>query len=122
VKRATGGFTIVEVLVAVVVLSVGIVAMAGSAATVTRMIGRGQKATRAAQVASQRFEQLRLQAYSAAPKCTGLAGGTATSAYGVTEKWVVTANGTSRTLVDSVTYKAARGGTHTDVLTTIIEC
>ena len=46
-KRSTAGFTIAEVLVAIVVLSVGVVAMPGSSALVTRMIGRGQRATRA---------------------------------------------------------------------------
>ncbi|MBA3344628.1 MAG: prepilin-type N-terminal cleavage/methylation domain-containing protein, partial [Gemmatimonadales bacterium] len=41
-KRAPAGFTLVEVLVAVVVLGVGIVALAGASAMATRMIGQGQ--------------------------------------------------------------------------------
>lgn len=123
-KRAEGGFTLVELLVAVVILGVGIVALAGASALVTRMIGRGQMATRTAQVASQRLEQLRLVANSTSPKCTsgGFASGTANGTMGMTEKWVITASGSSRTITDSVKYTAARGQTHTDVLTTIIEC
>lgn len=121
-KRSARGFTLIEVLIAVIVLGVGVVALASSSAMVTRMIGRGKMATRASQVASQRLEALRLLAHSTTPKCTALANGTSTSNLGVTEKWIITASGSSRTIVDSVKYNTASGGTHTDVLTTIIEC
>lgn len=123
-KQPTGGFTLVEVLIAVMMLGVGVVAMAGSSAAVTRMISRGQMATRASQVASQRLEALRLLAYSTDPRCTSgqFAGGTATNPIGVKEKWVIVASGSSRTITDSVTYNTGRGRTHTDALTTVIEC
>ncbi len=124
-KRSARGFTLIEVLIAVIVLGVGVVALASSSAMVTRMIGRGKMATRASQVASQRLEVLRLLAYSTTPKCTSgqFANGTSASNWqGVTEKWIITASGSSRTIVDSVKYNTASGGTHTDVLTTIIEC
>jgi prepilin-type N-terminal cleavage/methylation domain-containing protein len=62
--RTRSGFTLVEVLVAVTILTVGVVAMAGSTATVTRMINRGKVDTRAAQLATQRMEELRRIAYS----------------------------------------------------------
>ena len=48
-KQSSAGFSLVEVLVAIVVLGIGIVAMVGSSAMVTRMIGRGKVETRAAQ-------------------------------------------------------------------------
>jgi prepilin-type N-terminal cleavage/methylation domain-containing protein len=126
VKRSRAGFTIVEVLVAVTVLGVGITALVGSSAMVTRMIGRGQKATRAAQIASQRLEKLRLIAYSTSPKCTALANGNAAAGSmgvsGVSETWVVVANGKQRTITETVSYKTALGQTHNEVLTTVIEC
>ncbi len=67
--RARGSPSI-EVLVAVTILAVGVVALAGSSAAVTRMIGRGKIDTRAAQLASLRVEALRLIAYSTTPRCT----------------------------------------------------
>ena len=122
-KRPNGGFTIVEVLIAVVVLGIGVVAMAGSAALVTRMIGRGQRATRAGEVAAQRLDALRLLAYSTTPHCTALAnGGPVTGPLGVTESWVVVAGAKTRTVTLTLSYRNARGQTHTDVVNTIIGC
>jgi prepilin-type N-terminal cleavage/methylation domain-containing protein len=68
VKQARSGFTIIEVLVAVTILAVGVVALAGSSAAVTRMIGRGKIDTRAAQLATQQVEAMRLAAYSTTPR------------------------------------------------------
>jgi prepilin-type N-terminal cleavage/methylation domain-containing protein len=121
VKHARSGFTIVEVLVAVMVLGVGVVALAGSAAVATRMIGRGKSDTRAAQLATQQAEVLRLTAYSTTPRCTNLANGGPQTTDHVTLSWTVTVNGTGRTVQVSASY-AAPGGTHTEVLTTYIEC
>ena len=122
-KQARAGFTLVEVLVAVVVLGIGIVALAGSAAMVTRMIGRGQMGTRAAQLASQRLELLRNAAYRTNPRCTdaSFASGGPVTAQGVTETWVIQA-GTPRIITETVTYRTANGGTHNDVFTTKIGC
>ncbi len=53
------GFTIVEVIIAILVLTVGILGLVTSAALVTRMIGRGQRSAVAAQYAQMRLEQLR---------------------------------------------------------------
>jgi prepilin-type N-terminal cleavage/methylation domain-containing protein len=123
-KRSTAGFTIVEVLVAIVVLGVGVVAMAGSSALVTRMIGRGQRSTRAGQVAAQRLDSLRLVAYSTTPHCTNvISGGPTTSPLGVTQTWVVTTpSAKSRQVVLKLVYKNARGKTKTDTVSTIIGC
>jgi prepilin-type N-terminal cleavage/methylation domain-containing protein len=126
VKRSTAGFTIVEVLVAVVVLGVGVVAMAGSSALVTRMIGRGQRATRASEVAAQRLDSLRLLAYKSTPHCTDagfVGGGPIKSPLGVTETWTIAVTGPkTRQVTETITYKTAKGKTHTDVITTIIGC
>jgi prepilin-type N-terminal cleavage/methylation domain-containing protein len=123
VKRSTAGFTIVEVLMAVVVLGVGVVAMAGSSALVTRMIGRGQRATRAGQVAAQRLDSLRLIAFKTTPHCTQVVNGGPVSTLGVTQSWAVTTpNAKSRQVVLTLTYNNAAGKTHTDIVTTIIGC
>jgi prepilin-type N-terminal cleavage/methylation domain-containing protein len=123
VKPARSGFTIIEVLVAVTILAVGVVALAGSSATVTRMIGRGKIDTRAAQLATQQMEVLRLRAYSTTPRCTALANGGPVPTNNVTLSWTVavTPNVTGRDLNVSASYATPRG-TRTEVLTTHIEC
>jgi prepilin-type N-terminal cleavage/methylation domain-containing protein len=121
VKSARSGFTIIEVLVAVTILAVGVVALAGSSATVTRMIGRGQSNTRAAQLATLRVEALRLLAYSTTPRCTALANGGPAVTDRVTLSWTVAVSGTGRNVTVTAAYATGRG-THTEVLTTYIEC
>jgi prepilin-type N-terminal cleavage/methylation domain-containing protein len=123
VKRDRSGFTLVEVLIAVVVLGIGVVALAGSSATVTRMVGRGKQETRAAQVAARRIETLRLAGLSTSPRCTAgtFANGGPQVTDGITESWIVPAAGDLRTISVTVTHPTVKG-THTDVLTTTIEC
>jgi Tfp pilus assembly protein PilV len=53
------GFTIVEVIIAVIVLTVGILAMVTTAALVTRMIARGQRSADASAFMARRVERLR---------------------------------------------------------------
>jgi prepilin-type N-terminal cleavage/methylation domain-containing protein len=123
VNRDRSGFTLVEVMIAIVVLGVGVIALAGSSASVTRMIGRGKHETRAAQVASRRLEALRAAALSSTPRCTAgaFANGGPTVTDGVSETWVVPGAGTLRTITVTVTHRTTRGN-HTDVLTTTLEC
>jgi prepilin-type N-terminal cleavage/methylation domain-containing protein len=123
VKRSASGFTLVEVLVAIVVLGIGIVALVGSSAMVTRMIGRGKVETLAAQAASRRVEILRLAANSTTPRCTaaGFANGGPVTANGVTESWTVPGAGKVRSVQVNVTYRTVQG-TRTSSLLTRIEC
>ncbi len=120
-KRARSGFTIVEVLVAVMILGVGVVALAGSSAMVTRMVGRGKIDTRAAQLATQQVEALRLIAYSTTPRCTALLSGGPQPTTNVTLSWNVAVTGTGRTLTVNASY-ATVAGARTQTLTTYIEC
>ena len=53
------GFTIVEVLIAIVMLSVGVLALAGSAGGITRMLSNGQRKTRSYAMASSLVDSLR---------------------------------------------------------------
>jgi hypothetical protein len=61
---------VAEVVVAAAVLSVGLLALAGSAGMTARMVGMGQQATRVGQAAAARVERLRQIAFSTAPPCT----------------------------------------------------
>jgi prepilin-type N-terminal cleavage/methylation domain-containing protein len=118
VPRRRRGFTIVEVIAAVVVLAVGVLGLAGTAAMVTRLLGQGDRQTDAAVMAQKRFEQLR------ATRCP-VAGGL-TTASGATEQWTVIAPIGPASLRlyevnDSVSYRI-RGKTKGWGYRSIIEC
>jgi prepilin-type N-terminal cleavage/methylation domain-containing protein len=65
------GFTIVEIIIAIVVLTVGLLGLVSTAALVTRMIARGQRSAVASTFASQRLEQLRPAACIDAQRLNG---------------------------------------------------
>jgi type II secretory pathway pseudopilin PulG len=76
------GFTLLEVLVAFVVLGTGILGLSASAALVLRLVGDGSRLTVAATVVTARLEQLR------ALPCASVAPGTAVTG-SIEERWAV---------------------------------
>ena len=81
-RRSRHAFTLLEVLVALVVLGVGILGLSGNAALVSRLVGDGSRLTLAATVASSRLEHLRTL------PCAGITSGRATTR-GIEETWSV---------------------------------
>jgi len=75
--RNTSGFTLIEVMVAVIILSVGILALASGSGAVYRMLAAGKRSTKAGAIASERMELLRRQANATDPRCSAVAGGRA---------------------------------------------
>jgi prepilin-type N-terminal cleavage/methylation domain-containing protein len=65
------GFTIIEIIIAIIVLTVGVLGMVTTAALVTRMIARGQRSASAAAFAQRRVEQMRLAACIVAQRVNG---------------------------------------------------
>ena len=122
-KHLRVGFTLIEVLVAILVLGVGVLALVGTSAGVTRMIGRGKVETRAAQAASNRMETLRLSAEATSPRCAdpGFASGGPVLSGGMTESWLVPPSGTVRQVRVVVTYLTLRGPREA-VLETALTC
>ena len=123
--RNESGFTLVEVIIAIVILMIGVIALMGASAMVSRMIGSGRHSTQAVEVATRRLENLRTIAYSTDPPCTAgtFTSGTA-SGTGYTETWTVANSAGStvlRTVRDSVQYQAATGP-RSVVLETRIVC
>ena len=110
-KQAAAGFTLVEVLIALVVLGVGILALTGSSALVNRMIGRGKVETHAALLAARRVETLRLSAASTSPGCVSpsFAGGGPGWDDGLKQSWTVEPTGTPRRVRVTVSYLTVRG-------------
>lgn len=107
-ERAERGFTLVEVLIAIVLLTIGVMALVGSSAMVTRMIGRGRTGTYVAQKASSRFDKLRQIAAGTSPACGSgsFVSGTSTDAVAhTTETWTVPTTGNSRLVTVIVSYK-----------------
>ena len=100
--RPRRGFTLVELLVAIIVLSIGLLGLASTSAVVTRQIGGGAQMTLAATTAQARFELLRSQ------NCTTLSNGSA-SARGISEVWVVTVRTRAREVTDTVKFTTTRG-------------
>jgi prepilin-type N-terminal cleavage/methylation domain-containing protein len=105
------GFTLVELVVAIVILSIGILGLASTAAVVTKQMASGGRQTVAASVAQSRFELFR--SYD----CHTLVGegintstsqaytttGTATTR-GIKEDWTITDSTNVKIVKDSVTF------------------
>jgi hypothetical protein len=105
------------------VLATGILALAGSAASTSRMIGRGGLSTRVALAAAGRIEDLRRIASSTLPACTApewradSAGGPAFA-----ERWeILDAAGAARRVRVVVRARHA-GGTSSDTVVAGILC
>lgn len=78
------GFTIVEVLIAIIMLSIGVLALASSAGGITRMMSNGQRKTRSYAMATSLVDSLRRVALT---NCAGLpANGSGTNS-GITISW-----------------------------------
>jgi prepilin-type N-terminal cleavage/methylation domain-containing protein len=122
-RQTSAGWTLVEVLVALVVLGIGILALTGSSAMVNRMIGRGKVETHAALLAARRVEMLRLAARSTSPRCASasFASGGPVMVEGLTQSWSVAPEGQVRRVRVSVSYLTIRGS-RSAVLETKIEC
>jgi prepilin-type N-terminal cleavage/methylation domain-containing protein len=82
-RARRSGFTVMELIVAIVILSIGLLGLAATSGIVMRLIGGGTHQTVAANVALARFEQLR------ALSCGRMSGGSAINR-NVREAWSVT--------------------------------
>jgi hypothetical protein len=97
----TRGFTLAELVLATLVLTVGLLALAGTAAAVSRMVGWGQRMGGSAVAAAARLEQLR------SGGCASLVNGRdARGAYRL--EWTVATTGVLRTVTLNVSYPNGR--------------
>jgi prepilin-type N-terminal cleavage/methylation domain-containing protein len=122
--RTQRGFTLIEVMLAVVLLTVGVMALVGSSAMTARMIGRGKSSTLIGQRTSSRFDYLRQLAASTSPACTSpnFVAGDSTR-YGVRETWTITQPaGPNTRMVELVLRYKAAGRPVADTVKTFILC
>ena len=105
------GFTLIEVLIAIFILSVGILALLQIGGTSSIMLRDGRLRTLASAVAASRLDSLRLVAASTVPSCTAVSSGSASSLYGSlagAETWTVAGTGRSRTVIEVVNVSNGR--------------
>jgi type IV pilus assembly protein PilV len=114
-RARRSGFTLVELIVAMLMLTIGLLGLAGVGAVVLKQMKGGTYQTIAASIAQSRFEQLEGDA------CASVAGGTAT-VRGMTETWTVTTLGLrAKTVYDTVSYPSS-SGTKKIGIHTVISC
>jgi prepilin-type N-terminal cleavage/methylation domain-containing protein len=121
-RESQRGFTIIEIMLAVVVLSIGVMALVSSSALATRMIGRGGMTSRVTQVAIARAELLRAYAAQTSPGCTNanVKSDSATTA-NVREKWELLDNAgdETRRVRMTFTYQVPRGSRSDTMMITL---
>ena len=111
-KKQRAGFTLVELMVAMMVFAVGMLGLAATAATVTKLMGGAKRQTIASTVAQSRMERLR------SSPCGSLVAGTETNR-GVVNKWTVEPITRGVNVTDTVTFRSARGVTYKVYKTTL---
>ncbi len=126
--RGRDGFTIIEVLIAVMLLTVGASALVGTSALVTRRVGRSRMLTVATEVGNLRLETLRsaaaIRVTSGGPLCASpsfASSAAPDTVQGVIESWTVTGTGNARTVIQTLTYRTPRGPS-SFTLVTVIGC
>jgi Tfp pilus assembly protein PilV len=128
VKQNRRGFTIIEIIIAIIVLTVGILGMVTTAALVTRMIQRGQRSADAAAFASRRLERLRPAACIDAQRVNGADTLYRGSSWVAFNTWTFGANvapagsNPSYRLKIVSTYKTSQNKTRKDSTETTIPC
>jgi Tfp pilus assembly protein PilV len=96
-----GGFSLIESMIATIVLTGGVLAAASTASGVTTMIGQGGRLGAAAALAEERIESLR------ATPCAALSGGGTLEGH-FAVSWTVAGGGLIREVQVTVTYGNGR--------------
>ena len=111
------GFTIAEVLVALVLFAVALLGVAGSSALAVRVTGSALRERRAVQRAADRIAALRAQG------CASARSGSATdAALALDERWTASAMAAGVTLLDEQMRWRTVDGTRTILLRSAILC
>ncbi len=116
--KSAKGFSLVELIVAMLVLSVGVIGLASTMSLTTNMIGRSHRYAEAAALAAEKMEILRTQ------NCDLMTSGSESRGdrqveWGVTE----TAAGDGRYVMVRVRFPTHRGtGWRVDTFSTTVSC
>jgi prepilin-type N-terminal cleavage/methylation domain-containing protein len=115
--RARRGLTLIEMIIAIIVMSIGVMALAGTATYVGTQMGGGRIQTIASAMSTKIADSL------SSRRCPALVSGSQTNR-GVTVTWTVTQGTPPRTVTvnQSVQYTLKRGSTKTVSYQMIVEC
>lgn len=114
-RSQRSGFTIVELMVAMLVMTVGVLGLATTGAVVARMVGGGAQQTIAANAAQSRFESLR------SVQCNQITSGSASNR-GVSERWTVQQVAVQQFDVRDSVFYTTRTGQKTQVYRSFVRC
>src|ERR1051326_2816646 len=89
--RPPPGFTLLEVLLALLIITIGLLGLAGTLGPVSALAGEGRIHGRLALFAASRLALLRAGQLAGAPACAVPAAGVAVHADGVVERWTARA-------------------------------
>jgi prepilin-type N-terminal cleavage/methylation domain-containing protein len=112
---ARRGFTLIEMIIAIIVMSIGIMGLAGTATYVATQMGGGNAQTIAAAMATKVSDSL------ASRRCSALIDGSQTRR-GVTMTWVIADSSRTKWVTSQVQYRPKRGATKTLNYVTVIQC
>lgn len=114
-RRARRGTSLVEVLIAAVMLTVAVMGLLGASSSVSQQMGAGRRQMVAASIAQRRLDSLQ------SLPCTTLstAGSGSGTSNGIREQWTVSGSGATRTIQLSLTVPRVN---RTYVYSTIVPC
>lgn len=123
IKQNERGFTIIEIIIAIIVLTVGLLGLVTTGALVTRMIARGQRSAVATAFAARRLERMRVAACIAAQRVGGQDTLYRGSSWVVVNTWTFTDAGNQNYRLKIVTqYKTIKNQVRQDSTETTIPC
>jgi len=112
--RPRRGFTVIEMIIAIIVMAIGVMGLAGTARYVAMQMGNGRSQTIAATFATKVADSL------SARRCSSIVGGTQTKR-GVTITWTVADSTKTKWVTESVQYRTKSGAKTVNYLT-VIQC
>jgi len=119
------GFSLIEVMVALTVLAVGILLLAGGSVYVTRDLVGSRLTTVAMGLAQSRLDDLRMWAAARTPACSAPQFASSPSPLvqqGISLRWEVPTAGSIRTVRVMASYREPGGGATVDTLVGVIQC
>jgi len=123
IQKNQRGFTIIEIIIAIIVLTVGVLGLVTTAALVTRMIARGQRSATAASFASRRLERMRAGACVPAQRVNGQDTLYRGSTWVAINTWTFADAGNQNYRLKVVSlYKTVKNQTRSDSTETTIPC
>ena len=118
---ARSGFSLLEVLIALVVLTIGVLGYAGTLAPMARLGGEGRFHTRSAMILTSRLDLLRQDIAAGVAGCSAAVSGLTRHPDGIRESWTVTPEErVARIQVETAMYRWGRF--RADSVETMVPC